>query len=478
MVGVQFFLTQIQRQFEENYRTILKYAIVLSVLLFSVAIAFIKSPRIVLLPAVAMVGVAILLLFLRRPQIGILAMAVSSLVVPALYSRGETSRVDPAILIEVMLLGFWVLDMLARDRQIYIVPTRVNLPLILFSIWTLISLINGQINYYIVTKLASPFAQLSQIAIFILSGAAVLLAGNRLGSMLWLQRLTWLFIILSGFYIVWRLIPPLKPYVFRVYQEGSDASIFWVWLVAILTSQILLNRELSRRVKFVLGALLICTLYIALIEAYSWKSGWVPALIALVVIVFIGFPKLRAVAIFLGIVVMILGLSRIGNIVSGGEDYSISTRSVAWRLILDIVKVNPILGLGPANIYWYTPLFPILGYSVNYNSHNNYIDIIAQLGIVGLVIFVWFVWEIGVLGWRLKDVAPEGFGRAYAIGALGGLIGMLVSGFLGDWFYPFVYNVGLVGYRSSMLGWLFLGGLVLLEQLYLRNGNEEAIKQS
>jgi hypothetical protein len=55
---------------------------------------------------------------------------------------------------------------------------------------------------------------------------------------------------------------------------------------------------------------------------------------------------------------------------------------------------------------------------------------------------------------------------------------MLVSGFLGDWFYPFVYNVGLVGYRSSMLGWLFLGGLVLLEQLYLRNGNEEALEGS
>jgi O-antigen ligase len=446
--------------------------------LFSVAIAFVNNPRIVLLPVVAMVGVAIMLIFLRRPQIGILAMAFSSLLVPALYSRSETSRLDPAIVIEVMLVGFWVLDMIARDKRIYIAPTRVNLPLILFSIWALISLINGQINYYIVTKLASLFAKISQIAIFILSGVALLLAGNRLRSMVWLQRLTWLFIILCGVYIVWRLIPPIKPYVFRVFQEGSDASIFWVWLVAILTSQILLNRQLSQRVRLALGALLIATLYIALIEAYSWKSGWVPALIALAVIVFIGFPRFRAVAVFLGIVVMILGLSRIGNLVSGGEDYSISTRSVAWRLILDIVKVNPILGLGPANIYWYTPLFPILGYTVNYNSHNNYIDIIAQLGIVGLVLFLWLAWEIGVLGWRLKDVAPEGFGRAYAIGALGGLAGMLVSGFLGDWFYPFVYNVGLVGYRSSMLGWLFLGGLVLLEQLYLRNGNEEALEGS
>jgi hypothetical protein len=33
---------------------------------------------------------------------------------------------------------------------------------------------------------------------------------------------------------------------------------------------------------------------------------------------------------------------------------------------------------------------------------------------------------------------------------------------------PFVYNVGLDGFRSSMLGWLFLGGLVAMEALLRR----------
>ena len=52
------------------------------------------------------------------------------------------------------------------------------------------------------------------------------------------------------------------------------------------------------------------------------------------------------------------------------------------------------------------------------------------------------------------------------IGVLGGLVGMLFSGMLGDWFLPFVYNVGLHGMRASLLGWLFLGGLVALEEIY------------
>jgi hypothetical protein len=37
---------------------------------------------------------------------------------------------------------------------------------------------------------------------------------------------------------------------------------------------------------------------------------------------------------------------------------------------------------------------------------------------------------------------------------------------LGDWVIPFVYNVGLIGFRSSVFGWLFMGGLVVIEQLY------------
>jgi len=123
------------------------------------------------------------------------------------------------------------------------------------------------------------------------------------------------------------------------------------------------------------------------------------------------------------------------------------------------------LGLGFANYYWYTPLFHIRGYAVNFNSHNNYVDIVAQTGFVGLVCFLLFLWQVGWLGWRLREQVPAGFAQAYVYGALGGLVGITVVGMMGDWVVPFFYNIGLSGFRSSMFGWLFLGGLVSLEQM-------------
>jgi hypothetical protein len=154
------------------------------------------------------------------------------------------------------------------------------------------------------------------------------------------------------------------------------------------------------------------------------------------------------------------------NFVMTDNQYSLMTRLEAWRIVGEIVKSNPLLGLGPANYRFYTPLFPILGYYVPFNSHNNYVDIIAQVGLIGLVCFLWIVWETGRLGIRLRACVPSGFNQAYVIGALGGLLGMLVAGMLGDWILPFVYNVGIRGLRSSVFGWLFLGCLVVLEQIY------------
>jgi hypothetical protein len=151
--------------------------------------------------------------------------------------------------------------------------------------------------------------------------------------------------------------------------------------------------------------------------------------------------------------------------VVSSEDYSVSTRLDAWLILAQIIKFSPILGLGFANYYWYTPLFPIRGYAVSFNSHNNYVDIVAQTGLVGLVFFLWFLWEVGRLGWRLRERVPEGFAQAYVYGTLGGLVGTVVIGMFGDWVLPFFYNVGLIGFRTSMLSWLFLGGLVSLKQI-------------
>jgi hypothetical protein len=39
------------------------------------------------------------------------------------------------------------------------------------------------------------------------------------------------------------------------------------------------------------------------------------------------------------------------------------------------------------------------------------------------------------------------------------------AGLLGDWVIPFYYNIGLEGFRASVIGWMFLGGLIALQRI-------------
>ena len=50
--------------------------------------------------------------------------------------------------------------------------------------------------------------------------------------------------------------------------------------------------------------------------------------------------------------------------------------------------------------------------------------------------------------------------------------GALVLMLFADWILPFVYNIGFSGFQASVLVWLFLGGLVALEQMAARESAE------
>jgi hypothetical protein len=97
------------------------------------------------------------------------------------------------------------------------------------------------------------------------------------------------------------------------------------------------------------------------------------------------------------------------------------------------------------------------------SSHNNYVDLFAHTGIVGLALFFWFAVEVAQLGLRLRQRFREGFAAGYVNGMLAAGAASLVVMLLADWILPFVYNIGFPGFQASVLVWLFLGGLVAID---------------
>ncbi len=409
-------------------------------------------------------GLAGVILLLRWPFLGLISIIISAFFV----SYNLISNFNTATVLLGLMIGLWLFDMFVRQRRLSLYPSRPVAPALGFIFVAVLSFGFGQLPWF-PTQSAPITAQVGGLAIFLLSMGGFLLVANQISSLRGLQWMTWLFLALGGIYIVGRIIPVIGEFTLSYYQEGSASSIFWIWFVSLAFSQAIFNRSLDRRIRAVLLLLVAATLYVALIQAQGWTSGWLPPLVSLLVILMVGAFQLSMPVIFTAGVWAVIKAQKLVQLVMGGDnEYSLMTRVEAWRIMLEIIKVNPVLGVGPANYHWYTPLFPILGYSVQFNSHNNYIDIVAQTGLLGLVCFFWFAWEVWRLGWRLRRLVPEGFAKAYLYSCLGAVIATMVSAMLGDWVIPFVYNVGLPGFRGSLFGWFFLGGLVVLERLYSR----------
>ncbi len=454
----QFRLSRIESRF------VLMPIVVLSVLTLSAYLA----PRASLNHLLLLLGAGGVLVFLHKPELGLIALLIAALSVPFAIGTGTQTSLHAAILLIPVLLAVWVADMIHR-RTLRLVPSLVNAPLIAFAIGATISFLAGNLPWNYFADKASLQAQMGGWAVFVLSAAVFLLMANQITDLHWLKALTGLFLALGAVVVIGRVLPPVATLSNLLVVDRAQGSLFWVWLVALSGGQAFFNRSLGRTWRLGLAMLALAVLGVGWFQGLGWASGWMPEMVALGALLWLRSWRLGLLLTAVGVAGVLVRDPDLPARLVALKQYSIDTRLIAWQIVLgQVIQANPVIGLGPANYYHYTPLYPILGWYVKFNSHNQYVDIVAQLGIVGLALFAWLMLSVGRLGWGLRERVDNEFARGYVYGCLGGLAGTLVAGMLGDWFLPFVYNIGLAGFRASMLGWLFLGGLVAIEQITLR----------
>lgn len=455
-----------------NQRRLIKAFIISAVLFLSASITAVLPSNNIAYVMVLIAAIVGVLYYLKYPPLGLIVLIVGAFLLSFELGTGSQTGLNIAFLLLPVLIGVWLIDKFVRQQDLRIFWSRTYIPLIGFAFVCILAFAIGQLPFFVFADQAPMRSQLGGLAIFLFSAGAFFLTANIIPDLKWLKRLVTTFLLMVSAYLIVRFLLQMDRSLDGWMPRGATGSLIWTWFGAIGFSQFLINRDLRLIWRAALLGLVGLFLYLAIGEEFGWKSGWIPPLAAIGVIIWIQFPRLR---IFLAIGGA-FGIYSMSSELIQSDQYSYITRIEAWKIMLyEIIKVNPILGLGPANYRFYTPLFPIMGYYVEFNSHNNYIDMLAQIGVLGLIFYLWFAWEIFRLGWGLLSKKLDGFSQAYVTGALGGLVGMLVAGMLGDWVLPFVYNIGISGFRSSIMGWIFLGGIVAIAQL-VSNGKIGAQK--
>lgn len=87
---------------------------------------------------------------------------------------------------------------------------------------------------------------------------------------------------------------------------------------------------------------------------------------------------------------------RIATLTEGTNDESINERVRFWRHSLEMIKENPITGIGLGNWKFKSIMYDsknIAGYRIPYHAHNDFLQIGSEIGLFGLCLYLLFIFK-------------------------------------------------------------------------------------
>lgn len=218
---------------------------------------------------------------------------------------------------------------------------------------------------------------------------------------------------------------------------SKDKRLLYITAVALMGVSLLLSQSRGGSVAFV--AEVIFLVIISTGTENKRRLGLKLGLAGLLLVAVIGG------AVFVG---GETSLTRVAE--TAASDDLTTGRSNIWSVTLGVIKGNlPFgAGLGAFGVA-YTPHDTLSGLQRVEQSHNDYLQVLADAGIVGLIIGGFFLWRIFRLGKDALSVKNT-YRRGIALGALAGVFAILVHSI-----FDFVLHITAVSV-------LFLSLLTLL----------------
>jgi hypothetical protein len=380
---------------------------------------------------------------------------------------GRNSKLVFSLVMALFLMAIWISSLLLNRTQPR--PSPVNKPIVWFVIMNIAAYIWSNVmrdptllnwDYYRIVRIGA-------LVVNITLPLVTLLVINKFGREIWLKRIAYLAVGISGFAIWTSLLKiPIDP----LYDNGIR-GMFPAWTAGLAFALALYDQE---KPLWFRGLLLMVTFgwfWRLMIRTPDWLSGWVPLMTALGVILFFRSKAAFSVAMIAILVIVAVDFQwfyqkvYVSNLLEGS-----SNRPLLWQLNLDLIVNHPLFGVGPAG---YAPYYMTYHPELAMSTHNNYFDVLAQTGIAGSIVFIWMIATFLIVGnrSRIMVTGKRNFQEGFAVATLAGTLGMLLAMMLGDWVLPFAYNQTISGFDNAVFNWIFIGGMV---SLYLLNKNRPA----
>jgi O-antigen ligase len=447
---------------QQNIRW-MKWVIVLVVFLVTIGIGFLASnfePVYVAAGAWGLLVGLVGLMFIRNFDVFPIFILGVAIFVPVTLPTGTGSRLAISMVVEVLLLGLWVLKSMTVDRRFSIKPSPINLPLagffgsvILSVLWSILFR-----DPFVFVPDTFIIVQIASAIVMILLPVAMLMVGNFIET-------TKPLVILAVMMLVAGALGLVK-YLLNLPLPVDTRGLFSLWVIGLAVGLAIFIRNMHWGVRLLLLLLAGGWIYWSFILNIYWLAGWLPPMVAIGILSWMRSKKMSLVfLVFLVTIIIINKDYYLGKVLQNETQESGYTRLAAWEANWRITRDHLLLGTGPAGYaVYYMTYFPTDAMA----THSNYLDTLAQIGILGTIFFFWLFGTLGWMGIRLclRLKGRGDFVEAMANVSLAGTGACIIIMAFGDWLFPFAYNQTIVGFNYAVYNWIFMGVILTLDRLF------------
>jgi len=313
------------------------------------------------------------------------------------------------------------------------VQTSLNIPILIFLLTSLISIIRAKNPY-------QGFSELFNLSIYVLFYFLIV---NNIRDEKYITRFITALLILTtviSIHSILQCISPRLDFLWFMFPPDASfsraSSVFgnadflggYLAMVFPLGFSLFLFRK--RKLFFCISSVLVFLSLLLTFTRSAWVS-WAISVCFLVIIFLIYRPEVIKknlvwltggllgfilLALILNFIKGGMILSRVSAIFNWGE-YNVQVRFGLWRSALEVFRRSPITGVGLDN-------FKIVAQGCR--IHNEYLQILAETGILGLIAFSWLIFSYFRVGFKaLESITP--YRQVLGIAFMSSVFAMLVD---------------------------------------------------
>jgi O-antigen ligase len=469
-------------------------------LLLNVGLAY----TMLLFPALGLIGaivINLIVLFFLRSWLALPLYIVTAgpSVVLLLSSSGILSRLYIGNLLFVLVVSIWILQTILPNRKSgrMLLEPSLLLPLTALSIVGLISIIYSRlfpdpnVRYtYPHANVPITLVNLSEMGLLIgLPMFLVIVPGmvRTARDVRWfigaymlvgtLYALGTIFAGPLGLYSGGVILGNTRPVVF-----GSTSSALGI-MIEIFTC-IALGQTLytTNNLARILWGLLTFMFTIALIMTFG-RESWIGLFLA--VLTMIGFRTKNWTVLLVPLAgLLLLLIPGVSDFFNPAKTYGADRLNI-WADAIAIWQRSPYMGIGAGNYQFFDLTY---GTDVVALAHNQYLQVLAEMGVQGLLCLIWLIVAVGRRALKSLNAAKTHLGKSVALTYLGFYASTIFGGFFTGIFIPSAASGGgTAPFVESSYRWLLLG-LVLSIPIWEKEpekseredtqSNKKAIQQS